>query len=94
VSPAVYVNGLPAPPAFTAKKITIDSDRVASTESNFPVLATTTDPDLRFTGSGGHAASSTGGDLYFTAADGTTVLNYEREYYSSTTGELVCLGED
>ncbi len=71
------------------KKITINAAQVASALSGFPVLATTTDTDLRFTGNGGDVGSSTGADIIFTSADGTTLLNYEREYYAPTTGQIV-----
>lgn len=73
------------------KLITVDHQKVATTSSltNFPMLFSVTDPDLKFTGSGGKMASSTGLELVFTSADGTTALDYEIEYYSSTTGQLI-----
>jgi hypothetical protein len=71
------------------KKITIEADQVESNEIDFPVLATTTDTDFRHTDNGGHVGSSTGADILFTQSDGKTLLNYEREYYSSSTGKLV-----
>ena len=70
------------------KRIDIEADQVMSNETNFPVLATTTDTDLIFTGNGGKVASSTGADIVFTDSDGETLLNYEREKYSSSTGEI------
>jgi hypothetical protein len=75
------------------KQITIDHNKVSgvasSTQSNFPILFSTTDNDLKFTGSGGKVASSTGADILFTSSDGTTLLNYEIEKYASTTGETI-----
>ena len=71
------------------KRITINASQVATTTDSFLVLATTTDPSLAFTGYGGRVASSTGADIIITDSDGLTVLNYEQEYYSSSTGEIV-----
>ena len=71
------------------KKITINPQYVADGLSNFPMLFSRTDLDLRATASGGHVASTTGGDILFTAADGATKLDHEIEAYTSTTGELV-----
>jgi len=65
------------------KKVTIDSSQVLSTETDFVVLATTTDTDLR------DDARSDGFDILFTASDGTTKLDYERESFDNTTGDLV-----
>lgn len=75
------------------KKITIDNQKVASTTgpniTNFPMLFSVTDSELKFTSFGGKVASSTSGDILFTLGNGTTALNYEIEKYASTTGELV-----
>lgn len=71
------------------KKITIDADQVWGNETNFPILATTTDSDLRATSSSGHVEMLNAHDILFTLADGVTKINYEREKYSSTTGQLV-----
>ena len=45
-------------------------------------MATTTDQDLS------DYARSDGYDILFTAGDGVTKLNYEREYYDNSSGEL------
>src|SRR3989339_287080 len=71
------------------QKLTINAVQVVSTESGFPVLATTSSDNLKHTSHGGNVALSSGYDLVVTDSDGVTVLNYEREYYSSTTGEMV-----
>ncbi len=75
------------------KQIVINPDRLSTTAtttfSNFPMLFSVTDADLKFTGSGGKVASSTGGDILFTASDGTTKLDHEIEKYTSTTGETI-----
>src|SRR3989339_45020 len=65
------------------KKIIIDAGQILSNEDNFPVLATTTDLGLK------NSAREDGFDILFTASDGVTKLNYEREYFASSTGELV-----
>lgn len=73
------------------KQITIDHTKVGvgttTPLTNFPMLFSVTDSDLKFTGSGGKVASSTGYDILFTSADGTTKLNHEIENYASTTGQ-------
>lgn len=56
---------------------------------DFPILISSTVPDWRHTDYGGSVASSTGGDILFTAADGTTKLDHEIERYVPTTGELI-----
>jgi len=70
------------------KKITINSGLVEANENDFPVLASTTDSVLAHVSSGGHMASSTGGDILVTDSSGTTLLPFEREYYNPTNGEL------
>ena len=71
------------------KKITIASNTVATTTSNFPVLATSTDSDLRTITHGGHVGQDNGYDIVFADSDGETLLNFEREKYASTTGEII-----
>ncbi|KKQ60711.1 MAG: hypothetical protein US83_C0013G0001, partial [Candidatus Falkowbacteria bacterium GW2011_GWC2_38_22] len=71
------------------KKLIINAAQVATTTSGFVVLATTTDSNLRYTGSGGHVVSANGYDITLIDSDGTTKLDYEREYYNSATGQLV-----
>lgn len=68
------------------KEIIIDHTKIASSTgenyANFPLLVNVTDTDLK------NNASSTAADILFTAADGTTKLNYEIESYASSTGQL------
>ncbi len=71
------------------KALTINASQVTANETDFPVLATSTHSDFAHTSFGGNVASSSGADILITASDGTTVLDYEREHYSSTTGELI-----
>ncbi|MCK5061386.1 DUF2341 domain-containing protein [Candidatus Parcubacteria bacterium] len=69
------------------KKITIFASQVVATADDFVVLATTTDANLAYTSNGGHMASSSGADMLIADAFGNK-LDYEREYYSSSTGEI------
>jgi len=71
------------------KKITINNTKVPSAQTDFPILYTVTDADLKYTGSGGRVGKSNGGDILFTSSDGITQLKHEIELYTSTTGELV-----
>ena len=71
------------------REITINASQISTTTSNFPVLATTTLDDLKTTANGGKVGNDNGYDIVFTDDDGTTLLNYEREKYASTTGEIV-----
>lgn len=70
------------------KAITINHSQVSqasgTTLSNFPVLI-----DIASDTNLASFASSTGADILFTAADGTTKLSHEIESYSSSTGSLV-----
>lgn len=72
--------------------ITVDFTKIGTTTpiTGFPVLfSTTTMPNLKFTGSGGHVGKSDGTDMLITAADGTTKLNHQIETYSSSTGQTI-----
>jgi hypothetical protein len=71
------------------KKITIDATKISGTQTNFPYLFSSTDNDLRYTGSGGHVGKSDGTDIVFTDSDGITKLSHEIENYTSSTGALV-----
>jgi len=70
------------------KKITINPAKVSDGHSNFPMLFSRTDVDLKATASGGHVASTTGGDILFTD-ENNNKLDHEIELYVSTTGELI-----
>jgi hypothetical protein len=72
------------------KKITIDYTKVAtSSQTNFPVLISTTDTSWKNTTNGGHVGQADGGDILFTLSDGVTKLSHEIESYASSTGALV-----
>jgi hypothetical protein len=66
------------------KGITIDGSKVAGTLSSFPVLVNLPS-DAQLAGT----AQSSGNDILFTSADGTTKLDHEIESYTSSTGALV-----
>jgi hypothetical protein len=70
------------------KKITINPQYVGGGESNFPLIVSRTDPDFKYSGSGGHFASSTAGEIVFTDSSGNK-LSHEIEYYASTTGQII-----
>ncbi len=65
------------------KSITIQYTKVSSAQSNFPVLISTTQTDLK------NYARSDGHDILFTDSSGSTKLNHEIENYTSSTGKLV-----
>jgi len=66
------------------KTITIESDYIDSTLTNFPILIhRTSDSDLA-----SHCQSD-GDDIAFFSNDNTTQYSHEIEYFNGTTGELV-----
>src|SRR3989339_745826 len=71
------------------KPLVINASRISSTENDFTILATTTDSDLAYTSYGGHMGLIGGGDIVITDSDGSTVLDYEREYYDPSTGQII-----
>ncbi len=73
------------------KQITIDHTKVSGSSSltNFPLLFSTTDAELKTLANGGYVGKSDGTDIVFTSSDGQTKLDYELEKYSSTTGETL-----
>lgn len=73
------------------KKFIVESDSVSGSSdlTNFPVLISITDLDFRDTGNSGSVESSSGFDIAFSAADGTTAMDFELESYDNTTGVIV-----
>lgn len=59
-----------------------------TTLSNFPVLVSFTNNDIKTTTFGGQAASGSG-EFVFTSSDGITTLPYEIETYSSSSGQFI-----
>ena len=81
----------PTPPATACQRsLTIDHTKVPSTQSNFTVLVSLTDPALKTVANGGHVANANGYDIGFYAdSGGTTKLKWEVEKYDGTTGNLI-----
>src|SRR5207237_9106810 len=82
----------PAPTPTTAceRSMTIDHTKVPSTQSNFTVLISVTDPALKTVANGGHVANANGYDIGFYADFvGTIKLKWEVEKYDGTTGNLI-----
>ena len=76
------------------KQLTILSSRVPSDMTDFPVLISFSDPDIRLTSDGGAVENSSGYDLAFSTSsscENLSFLDYQIESYSSnvTTGTLV-----
>ncbi|GAB5525869.1 MAG: hypothetical protein Roseis2KO_37410 [Roseivirga sp.] len=73
------------------KEITIQSSQVSGSGSlsNFPVLISVTDTDLRTIANGGSVQNASGFDIIFTDSDGTTILDHEIESYDATTGAYI-----
>src|SRR5712692_8577530 len=59
----------------------------ASSLTNFPVLVSVTNANLK-TGNGGGVAQQNGNDILFTGSDGAK-LNYQIESYDWVTGKLI-----
>ena len=73
------------------RTITIQESQVTGggNLTNFPVLMSFTEPELRTTGNGGNVTDAQGDDIIFASdVDGNTVLDFERERYTPTTGEI------
>lgn len=73
------------------RSITINESQVTgpSNFTNFPVLISFADSTFRTTGNGGNVTDAQGDDIIFTSdADGSVPLDYERERYNATTGEI------
>jgi hypothetical protein len=64
------------------KSVTIDNTKVSGNQTDFPVWIDLTDGDIA-----AHAQAN-GHDIYFTAADGTTRLDYEIERWDATAHRL------
>jgi biopolymer transport protein ExbB len=71
------------------KTITIQGSQVSGTVTNFPVLISVTDNNLRTTGNGGRVQSVNGYDIIFTLPDCSTILPMQIEKYTASTGEYV-----
>ncbi len=79
-------------PSWTNRKaITIDHTRVsgASSLTNFPMLFSVTDANLKSTGNGGSVGKLDGTDILFTDSSGTLKINHELESYNPVTGQVI-----
>lgn len=84
--------GYAQPPDFGfGKQILIDASQVSGPAplTNFPILISITDLDLRSIPNGGQLENTNGFDIIFTLADCITTLSHDLEYYNPVTGELV-----
>jgi len=86
----LFVTDLPTDYVIS-RKITIDNTKVVGTadHTDFPVLISFTDADLRTIANGGNVYNTNGYDIVFTASDGTTLLDFDLEKYVATTGEYI-----
>ncbi|UBM59498.1 DUF2341 domain-containing protein [Marinilongibacter aquaticus] len=73
------------------KEIVIQSSQVSgSTDlTDFPVLVSLTDSDLRSTTNGGHVENTAGFDIIFTTSDCSVPLEHEIEKYTASTGQYI-----
>jgi hypothetical protein len=72
------------------KSVTIDHTKVPSTQTNFPVLVSVTDADLKTVGNGGYVQNSSGYDIgFYSDSSLTTKLDWETERYIASTGEVI-----
>lgn len=72
----------PAPYGWQ-RRIRLDGAQIAGSVTDFPVLVRLTDSHLQTN------AAASGNDIYFTATDQVTLLDFEIESYTSGTGALV-----
>ena len=91
-SPSVQVTVAPPLDAYSDERaITVASDPsiVSSTLADFPMLFSRTYPWLAATEFGGDVQNANGYDIIFASDSAcSNKLNFETEYYASTTGEL------
>jgi hypothetical protein len=72
------------------KTLSIDPDQLPSSGlSDFPLMVSLIDDDLRSASNGGKVVSEKGNDIRFTKSDGISLLDYEIEKYNPKTGELL-----
>src|SRR5262249_30035447 len=89
-TPTPTATATPTPRLGCQRSMTINHAKVPSTQSNFTVLVSVTDPALKTVANGGHVANPNGYDIGFYADSGGTIkLKWEVEKYDGTTGTLV-----
>lgn len=78
------------PAGYTyGKQVTINAAQVGGSLSNFPVLISLTDNDLRSISNGGHVENTNGYDIVFYLDDCATLLSHQIEKYVGTTGQYI-----
>lgn len=70
------------------KTITVDHTKVGETVTDYPMLYSVTDVNLKTVANGGSVTNANGYDIIFTDANGAK-LDHELEKYDATTGELI-----
>src|SRR5438067_4149558 len=89
-SPTPTPTPTPGPSTACQRTLTIDHTKVPSTQANFTVLVSLTDPALKTAANGGHVANADGYDIGFYAdSGGTTKLKWEVVKYDGVTGNLI-----
>lgn len=86
------INGWAQPTDYNfGKRIDIQAAQVAGSadHTDFPVLISLTDSDLRTTANGGSVEHANGFDIMFTLSDCAIALEHEIEKYDPITGEYV-----
>ncbi len=73
------------------KQFVIDPSQVSGTAplTNFPVMISMTDTDLRSSANGGNVENANGFDIIFTLGDCATLLVHDLEHYDPVSGEIV-----
>ena len=66
--------------------VTVDKTKVGGSLTDYPFLFNETQTYFRTVANGGKVQNASGYDIVFTADDGTTILNFEREEYDATSG--------
>ncbi|MEO1022732.1 MAG: DUF2341 domain-containing protein [Bacteroidota bacterium] len=72
-------------------KYAVQSAQVSGTTglTDFPVLFSITDLNLRTTANGGNVENANGYDIVFTTSNGSTLLEHQIESYNGATGEFI-----
>lgn len=76
------------------KKISIQSSQISgsSTFTDFPILVSFTDIDLKSIANGGNVEHANGYDIIFIGEDCSTPLDHQIEKYNPISGEYVTFG--
>ena len=82
---STWANGYTSSGTFTMAHSQVPN----TDQTNFPVLISGTYPTLATVANGGKVTNANGYDIIFTSdANGVNMLNFERESYSATTGQV------